>query len=210
MQAEVIQKLKELSLDLEKIRDKKKEAVKAQKYELAVAIRDEERQLYNLIDQTIKIKEKDFDSKELLEVVKKDLYEIISFIEKGDTNLTPALIRKLKSDAIRAKSEAERLKELMEWSHIHDKRPELVDEVEIDGKIYVQSNEVVILFVTEDEEYDVCVGRYVMEKLGVHDKKYYFVTKNPDDPISLNNVKGWRDIKGEVKGWINVPKKRIR
>jgi hypothetical protein len=210
MQTEVIQRLKKLSLELEKIRDKKKDAVNKQKYELAAAMRDEERQLYNLIDQTVKIKESDFDSKELLQVVKKDLYEIISFIEEGDSNLTPALIRKLKTDAIEAKSESERIKEMMDWTHVYNKRPELVEEVEVDGKKLVQSKEVVILFVTEAGEYDVCVGRYVMEKRGVHDKSYYFVTKNPGDSISINDAKGWRDITGEAKGWIGLPDKRIR
>lgn len=209
MQEKVIQTLKELNESLVDVREKKIDAAKSQKYEIAASYRDTERSIMERISSTIDIKEDDFESKELFDAVKRDLYEVIGFIEKGDTNLTPALIRKLTSDAKIAKKKAEELKRMMSWTHVYDERPELKEEIEQDGKSWLQSDEVIVLYVRSSGEYDVCIGRYIVENIGVHDKKYSFITRNPQDSITLADVKGWQSLKGEAKGWIKIPEKTI-
>jgi hypothetical protein len=209
MQEEVIKKLKELSEGLRDVKEKKKDAVKSQKYEIAASYRDTERSIMERISSTINIKESDFESKELFYAVERDIYEVIGFIEEGDTNLTPALIRKLTLDAKVAKKGAEELKKMMSWTHVYDERPELKEEVERDGKSWLQSDEVIVLYVRDSGEYDVCIGRYIIEKIGVHDKRYSFITRNPKDSVNLSDVKGWQSLSGEAKGWIKIPEKKI-
>lgn len=209
MQEEVIKKLKELSEGLIDVKEKKLEAVKNQTYEIAASYRDTELSIRERISSTIDIKESDFESKELLDAVKRDLYEVIGFIEEGDTNLTPALIRKLTLDAKIAKKGAEELKRMMSWTHVYDERPELKEEIEQDGKSWIQSDEVIVLYVRNSGEYDVCICRYTVENIGVHDKRYSFITRNPQDSINLSDVKGWQSLSGEAKGWIKIPEKKI-
>lgn len=200
MQETVIKKLRELSEGLKDIQAKKMDAIINQRYEIAAEYRNTERSIYVEIDELVKLREEDFDSNEMFNSVKKNLYQIIEYIEDGDTNLTPALIRKLTNDVTETN-------EAMKWTRIQDKRPEPNFEVEINGNSCLQSEEVIVLYVTEDGKCDVCIGRYVVEQKYIHDMQYYFITRNPNYSIRMSDIKGWQRINGEARAWVNTPAK---
>jgi len=201
MQETVIKKLRELNENLKDIREKKMDAVVNQKYEIAAEYRNTERSMYVEIDDLVKLREEDFDSNEMFSSVKTNLYQIIDYIEDGDTNLTPALIRKLTNDVAETNK-------AMKWTNIYDERPEPNFEVEINGNSCLQSEEVIVLYVTEYGKCDVCIGRYVVEQKYIHDMmQYYFITRNPNYSIRMSDIKGWQRIGGEAKLWVNTPTK---
>lgn len=111
---ETINKLKELNKELSEVVSKKREAVTRQQYEEAAALRETEVKLIHQIEQELRINDKDFSSAEVVNSVKKNIRDIIPFIEDGDTNLTFALIRKLENDIKLSKIEISDLKSKIE------------------------------------------------------------------------------------------------
>lgn len=110
MWKDTIEKLRELAKQRDSVRDDKLEAIKDQKYEVAADLRNKEKNLITSIDQEIQLKKDDFEDEETLIMVYKNIQEIVNFIHEGDTNIVPALIRKLKTDTIKIKTEVEKLK----------------------------------------------------------------------------------------------------
>lgn len=211
---EKIKNLQELSNKIKEITTKKLEAVAKQDYELASSYRDEERTFIGKIDKIVEIKEEDFQGKEFFDVVKKDLYKVICFIEDGDTNLTPALLRKLINDTKKVKEENEilknQLKKELTWIGVDEGRPKLVEDIEIGDKTLLLSNEVAILYISENEKFNVCIGRYVVEEINIHDRKYYFVSNDSDKVINLIDIKGWQDSTDKAAGWFKLPELKIK
>jgi hypothetical protein len=111
---ETINRLKELNKELNEVVSKKREAVTRQQYEEAAALREAELKLIHQIEQELRINDKDFSSAEVVNSVKKNIRDIIPFIEDGDTNLTFALIRKLENDIKLSKIEISDLKSKIE------------------------------------------------------------------------------------------------
>ncbi|MEK6828607.1 MAG: UvrB/UvrC motif-containing protein [Nanoarchaeota archaeon] len=205
-------KLKELlkiGIEIKEARDKKIKAVSEQHYELASSYRDIEKKLIEKIEKITQFKESDFESKDILDAVREDLYKVVSFIEDGDSNLTPALIRKLVNDTKEVKKEVEDLKEQLKkqltWTSIDEGRPKLVEDVEVGNKTLLLSEEVVIFYISESGEHNICIGKYVVEENGVHDKKYYFVANDSNKAINLINVKGWKDSTDKAVAWFKLP-----
>lgn len=207
---EKLRQLREFSAEYEQIKHLKSIYVKEQKYEKAADMRDEERGVLFKIENILEIYESNFDSSEVFNSVKRDMLDVIKYIEDDDTSLTPALIRKLEADAKKAKEESSHFKKIikeMSWRSITDPRPELIDEFDIDGAKCLSSGDLVIMYEREDGDIDLCIGRYAKEIIGVHDARYYFITKNPkDEPITINRIKGWQYIKQEEIRWIPIPK----
>jgi hypothetical protein len=96
------------------IKAKKMEAISEQRYEMAAFCREMERQIIHEIEGVFMIDEKQFEDPDTLVTVKKNLLEVIQFIHDDDTNLTPALIRKLTNDTKKAKEEVQSLKSKIE------------------------------------------------------------------------------------------------
>jgi hypothetical protein len=201
----------------------KREAAWNQKYEEAAAFRDKERRVLNKINEIVKIEIKDFVSKDIYYQVEKDFYAILDFIEKGDTNLTPALLRKLSQDANIAKANEESLKERLkeevkkfEWISTRQERPTLVQELKEDQREWNESDEVLILYVKDDGKHGICIAKYTEEWAAYNEKICTFqVSEDVRDSFTISNPmdkapKGWKDIPGlKVKGWMNLPEKKI-
>jgi hypothetical protein len=206
------EKMKQLLALQKSLRDViigKRECVERQLYEEAAKMRDVERTILSKVDDIVDINH--LEEMGLFQgFEKREFYKIIDFIKEEDKNLTPALLRKLSNDIRRVEEDKAYLKEMMVWNYVHNKRPNLKNEVEIDGKTWVQSDEVIVFYIKSDGEHDVCIARYVEEKTGIYDKKYYFVTRNSENSINLNEIKGWQDIQGEAKAWASIPENKIK
>jgi len=205
---EEIKKLIELNNELKQISEKKIETVRSQKYEKAAALRDKERNIIVEIEKTAGLENIRFENEKISRKVIKDFHKVLDFIESGDNNLTPALLRKLSKDVKVAEANEgitkgrltdalnreEALKIQMRWIHILDERPKVIESGS-DGKLHWrQSEEVMVLYVREDGTYDICMGVYIEEDKGVHDKVYYFAVKNDLEGIEMNRVKGWMPL----------------
>ena len=209
---EEIKSLIKLNKELKEIRENKKEAASSQKYEVAAAFRDDERNKINELEEVAGLGVIDFGDEGISRKVMQDFYKVLDFIKEEDSNLTPALLRKLSQDVRIAEGTAEvatlkirtaeekvkslnqRLLDQMSWIHIVDSRPQMVENGKNDKTSWRQSEEVVILYVREDGAYDICMGRYVEEDKGVHDKIYYFAVKTDLEGIDMNRVKGWMPL----------------
>jgi len=218
-----INQLIELNENRNTLAKDKREAAWNQKYEEAAAFRDKERKVLDKINEIIKIEIRDFVSKDIYYQVEKDFYAILDFIEKGDTNLTPALLRKLSQDANIAKANEESLKERLkeevkkfEWISTRQERPKLVQELKEDQREWNESDEVLILYVKDDGKHGICIAKYTEEWAGYDEKVCTFqVSEDVRDSFTASNPmdkapKGWKDIPGiKVKGWMNLPEKKI-
>jgi hypothetical protein len=218
-----ISKLIELNEKRNALSKEKYEVVMNQKYEEAAALRDEERKVLGKINDIVKIEIKDFVSMDVYRQVERDFYAILDFIEEGDTNLTPALLRKLSQDANIAKANEENLKERLkeevkkfEWVSTRQERPLLIKEIREEQREWEESDEVLILYVKDDGKHGVCVAKYTEEWAGYDEKVCTFqVSEDVRDSFTASNPmdkapKGWKDIPGlKVKGWMNLPEKKI-
>jgi len=225
MNKEKIQQLIEFNKELEKVIKTKIRAAMNQHYEKAAAARDDERSIIEKIDKILDVNKSNFDSEEVFAIVKKDLRVVIKFIEEGDSNLTPALLRKLSNDAKiaidkekEANSREEELKEKLkkfEWIHVKDECPELIETGNSDSSEWESSDEVMVLYLKEDGEYGVAIARYVEEWVNLNKRSCSFqLSEDVRDSYTtkerINNVKGWKDVPGlAVKGWMPIPEKKL-
>jgi hypothetical protein len=220
-----INQLLALSKKRVEISDKKMEVVSKQRYEEAAALRDQERKILEEIDAIVDVDENKFETKEIFYEVMKDFHKVIDFIEEGDSNLTPALLRKLTNDVKEARSREANLKkeiQKFEWINSRDEKPTLVREIKEGGEEWMESDEVMILNVKDSGEHGICIAKYVEEWLGLNRKNCNFqVVEDVRDSFEKSNnrdtsskdpkrLRGWQDIPGlRVKGWMPLPEKKI-
>ena len=221
MNEEKINQLLALSKKRVEISDKKMEVVREQKYEQAAALRDQERKILEEIDTIVNVDENKFETKEIFYEVMRDFHKVIDFIEEGDSNLTPALLRKLTNDVKESHARENNLKkeiQKFEWINTKDERPKLLKEIVDGDREWMESEEVLILYVKASGEYGICVAKYIEEWIGLNNRSYSFQVceevreayekdpLNKEEDSEPKKLRGWQDIPGlKVKGWMPLP-----
>jgi hypothetical protein len=233
-QVEKIKKLIELNDKRLAIQKEKMEVVREQKYEKAAALRDKEKQVISAISEIVEINVEDYVSRDVYRKVEDGFYEVLNFIEEGDTNLTPALLRKLSHDVNTERAKGEELKERLkeevkkfEWTSTRQERPALVKDGKEGDREWKESEEVLILYVKNDGDHGVCIARYTEEWIDLNNRSCTFqVSEEVRDAYETSHTmsknsfkerepeskapKGWAEIPGmKVKGWMAIPEKKI-
>jgi hypothetical protein len=212
---EKLRQLSDFSAERQQIVELKKIAINDQKYEKAAELRNEERNIEAKIEELrneernieakiediLELDTYDFETPELTSMIRKDLFEVIKYIDEDDSSLTPALIRKLATELQEVKQEQYDIS----WKSMTAPRPELIEEFEYNGATCMSSNDLVIMYETKAGSYDICFGRYVQERIGVHDVRYYFVVKGPEgELVNLDKIRGWKNVEPETIKWIMI------